>query len=66
MRWHDGVCDDVAGVYGVINPAEVDELLFTDDVQEAFDFIVRSLEAGPALWSTNEGNDETPLSTMTS
>ena len=32
---------------GVINPKEVDELLFTDDVQEAFDYIVRSLEAGP-------------------
>ena len=26
---------------------QVDELLFTDDVQEAFEYIVRALEAGP-------------------
>jgi len=57
------------GVYGVINPAEVDELLFTDDVQEAFDFIVRSLEAGPSLGSdqfAEAGDDGELLSTMTS
>ena len=51
---------------GVINPKEVDELLFTDDVQEAFDYIVRSLEAGPLLWSTQSQPAEEPLSTMTS
>ena len=35
--------------YGVINAADVDELLFTDDVEEAFKFIVGALESGIAM-----------------
>ena len=48
--------DSLAG-YGVINPKDVDELLFTDDVSEAFDFIVRGLEAGISGWEAVAPSD---------
>jgi len=64
--WKSVINWQTLGVYGVINPLEVDELLFTDDVQEAFEYIVRSLEAGPTLWKEPEMDEGAPLSTMTS
>ena len=54
----------------MINPAEVDELLFTDDVDEAFAYIIRALETGATEEDRMEGNllsaDGEALSTMTS
>ena len=45
MNW------DTIAEYGVINPADVDELLFTDDVDEAFKYIINGLEAGLSSWT---------------
>ena len=64
--WKSVINWQTLGIYGVINPSDVDELLFTDDVQEAFDFIVRSLEAGPSLWSDQADEGDLSLKHMTS
>ena len=64
--WQSVINWQSLAIYGVINPKDVDELLFTDDVQEAFDYIVKSLEAGPLLWSDEVADDAELLSTMTS
>jgi len=52
--WKSIINWDTIGDYGVINPSDVDELLFTDDVDEAFSFIVGALEAGI-------GDDDEPV-----
>jgi len=48
--WKEVVNWKSFGDYGVINQSDVDELLFTDSVEEAFDFITRSLESGALMW----------------
>ena len=56
--WKSIINWEVIGKYGVINPAEVDELLFTDDVDEAFNFIIQALEGGVASWTDGRGDGE--------
>ena len=57
--WKSIINWETIGKYGVINPAEVNELLFTDDVDEAFKYIIKELEAGVAHWT--DGDMETTV-----
>ena len=55
--WKSVINWDSLASYGVINPKDVDELLFTDDISEAFDFIVQGLEAGISGWEAAAPSD---------
>lgn len=42
--WKDVINWEALAKYGVCSPKDVEELLFTDDVEEAFQFITSGLE----------------------